>query len=85
MDGMVLPPGQKPQAGVALSQDSACMLVNDHNFPCLVPVSILSLSGGNLFADCTQRWPHWEMSLLAGSIAGCHRCPPLDFHENLSL
>ena len=81
------PLGQKPQAGVALSQDAVTdsMLVDGHNLPCTVPLNKFSLSKGNLFADWAQWWPRWEMSLLAGCIAGCHCRPPLDFHENLSL
>ena len=79
--------GQKPQAGVALSQDAVTdsMLVDGHNLPCTVPLNKFSLSKGNLFADWAQ-WRHrCEMSLLAGSIAR-RRCRcPLDFHENWNL
>ena len=87
MNGMVLPPGQKPQAGVALSQDAVtdCMLVNGHDLPCSVPLNKFSLSKGNLFAGWAQWWRRCEMNLLAGSIARYHCRCPLDFHENWSL
>ena len=50
-------PGQKPQAGLVLSQSAvtACILLNSHDFPILSLLNILpvvhSLSKGNLFMD----------------------------------
>lgn len=50
-------PGQRPKAGVVLSQNvvTACILFNGHDILCIVPVKHLTfiprLNGGNLFMD----------------------------------
>lgn len=81
-------PGQKSWLGMTLSQNAVvalcfalwspsplCWTCSASYFLSLVCVEGICLQIGQ------QRWPHYEMSLIAGSTERCHGpcCPP-DFH-----